>query len=256
MNQPTRFVVLGHGRTGSTLVVQTLRDHPNVRMYGEIFHDDPAERPTSLRIDEPPYVDQADGGRYLAEVIFRTRWWKPLRAVGFKLFYDHARDSPGALRAWDHLVGDRSIRIVHVARRNLLEAWLSYQVALRTGVWVRASGEPRARPRVAPIHIQPEECREFFEFVGERRRWARAAFAGHEVLELEYERDLATGFARTLGRLADFLGVRRVHIPPPIERQRQGSSRAQIANYEELREAFHGTPYDEFFPASEPAAPG
>jgi LPS sulfotransferase NodH len=246
----TKFVILGHGRTGSTLLTHALRAHPNVRMYGEIFHDDPAERRTSLRTEEPAYADGTDAGRYLAEVIFRPRWWRTLKAVGFKLFYDHARDSAGALRAWEHLVGDRSVRIVHVSRWNLMEAWLSYQVARQTGVWVRAAGEASARPRVEPIVIRPAECREFFEFVAERRGWVREAFREHATIEVEYERDLVRAFGPTLARVASFLGVRRFRIAPPIERQRQGPARGQIANFEELCDHFRGTPHEAFFAGS------
>lgn len=36
-NSPVRFVVLGAGRTGSNLLVHTLREHPQVVVHGECF---------------------------------------------------------------------------------------------------------------------------------------------------------------------------------------------------------------------------
>jgi len=38
------FILLGHGRSGSTLLVRSLTEHPNVRMFGELFHYEQKER--------------------------------------------------------------------------------------------------------------------------------------------------------------------------------------------------------------------
>ena len=149
----TAFVLLAHGRSGSTVLTEALRGHGRIRMYGEICHEDPDERDRATAADRR-YEDGENGWRYLDEVVYRNRWWADIEAVGFKLFGDHARTGPAA-SVCDRLIGDRDIRVVLLERRNLLRALQSYEVAVRTNEWVLPVGARPDHERVPPIWLDP-----------------------------------------------------------------------------------------------------
>lgn len=57
------------------------------------------------------------------------------KAVGFKLFYFHARQDPISADVWDYLSQDRDVRVIFLNRRNLLNKYLSDLRAQKSGVW-------------------------------------------------------------------------------------------------------------------------
>ena len=239
-----RFVLAAHGRSGSTLVTEGFRQHPNVRMYGEIFHEDPAERETAMG-GEPAYRDGQDGARYLSEVVYRERWWDDLQALGFKLFASHARERP-ASSVWDALRHDGSLRVVRLVRDDWLRTYVSYEVAMRTDQWVLPVGREAHRV-VAPFAADCEQCEAFFAGLAADQAWLARSFRRHEVLDLEYESDIASGFGKTMRRLFEFVGVAPARCTPILRKQSRRSPREQLTNYDALRAWFAGSDYEHFF---------
>lgn len=252
-----RFIILGHGRSGSTLLARSLTQHPNVRMFGELFHDEEPERERAFRAfnesvgprrREPRfYRDGEDGAAYLRETVFRRRPWRELLAVGFKMFYLHARADPRVKTAWDYLVENTDVRVIHLGRSNLLECWLSLQMAHITGEWERRKGAPGPRTLVPPLDLDPAKCEAFFNQTLAHRRWAAERFRRHPTLELEYEADVVGRFEQTVRRMQDFLEAPRGPAEKLLEKQARRKPREQIVNYDEFKDYFRHTLYEGFF---------
>ncbi len=94
------FVVLGHARCGSNLLIGALSDHPQIRVVGEVLGKDEETRKTAWarvnlsRWKEPRgdgYQVGESGAKILATKIFRSSPDENFRAFSFKLFYDDAR---------------------------------------------------------------------------------------------------------------------------------------------------------------------
>jgi LPS sulfotransferase NodH len=247
-----RFVVMGHGRSGSTVLMLALREHPKLTAHSEVFNEESASRAWSMEDGARPYREHEDGADYLRSVVFRTPTDPTIRSVGFKIFYEHGRQWPAASTAWDYLRGERDIHVVHLIRRNLLEAWISFEVAERSGVWVQSEAD--ARPRsVPPFRIDPDRVERFFRRIERRRIWTRRAFWGHPFLEVEYERGIYADFQGTADRIFRFLGVSPVPVQPRLAKQAFLGPHRQVLNYEELRRRFEGTAHERFFGAREVA---
>lgn len=241
----TSFILLGHGRSGSTVLTEALRRHGRIRMYGEIFHEDPAERERASGPDRP-YRHDESGRRYLDEVIFRRRWWKELQAVGFKLFGDHALTGPMS-SAWQRLMRDRAVRVVLLRRDNLLRTLISYEVAVRTDEWVLPLGAELPADRPEPFAINPHRAREFFDDIRGQQQRLRAAFSDHPMIELEYSQDVLSGFTETVWRIYDFLGIAEGPVEVTIQKQARVPPTDQVANIAELADHFRGSEYERFF---------
>jgi LPS sulfotransferase NodH len=263
----TRFILLGHARCGSTLLICSLSKHPDIHLFGELFNTVEEERQRSFRSglrfpqaaraqEEGDAADPNDFYRYgddgvafLNRNVFYEHAHSPL-AVGFKLFYQQARSTPEARRIWRYLSEHPEVRVVHLVRRNLLESLLSLKVALATDEWARPRGSAAWRGQAEPLRLSAGECEHYFARVERQRERARRRFQAHEVMEVEYERDLCGRFGEAVRGVERFLGVPEggAAETPQLEKQGAGRVGERVSNYEELRRHFRGSPYSHLFP--------
>lgn len=244
-----RFIQLGHPRSGSSLLMLALMQHPEVVMFGEVFHEDRRERQGDFaagRTRTRDYRDGEDAAAFLRQHVFFNRN-DPTSANGCKVFYEHARADAPARKAWDFLLNHRDIKVIHLMRPNLLDCVISHERAVRSGQWIRIVGRDAAVAQPMPFRIEPRFCHGFFESTTCWMNWAKSAFEQHDVLELEYARDLGSGFQATMTRVYDFIGVAPCSVRVPTAKQRTLRPSQQIANYAELKDYFRNTPFENFF---------
>jgi|SRR5882724_7132365 len=241
-----RFVILGTARSGSTLLTGHLNAHSEALAFGELFRS-----PDAIGWDMAPFLTcqgprllalyRSDPLEFLHRYVFR-RWPRSYAAVGFKLFYHHARSGPHAI-LWDRLAADESLSILHIKRRNLLEQFYSLQLAHKTEVW-SITRPQRARPPA--IRLEVEACRKHFAWVREGQQACERLFTGHRMKEVHFE-DLAENQDREMAAIQAFLGLRGETTSPKTARQRTEPLSELVANYEELKNAFASGPCAGFF---------
>jgi hypothetical protein len=174
-----------------------------------------------------------------------------IRACGFKLFYDQARFDASIRTAWDYLLS-HDIRVIHLVRRNLLYALISLEVARRTDEWHRLVEQGKASfSSIPPFDLEVTACHQYFDNMTAYRIWATQALARHDVLYLEYEKDVCADFPATMARIFDFLGVSRQHCRPGLLKQQTRTAREQLTNFAQLHSYFRHTLYDSFFENSD-----
>jgi LPS sulfotransferase NodH len=242
----SKFVIVGIARTGSTLLIDLLAAHGQAIAFGELFRTEAAigwdVRPFASDTDKRKLaLYRSDPVEFLRTDVFR-RWPSDIDAVGFKLFYYHARGHPFT-GVWTFLRDDPSIRIIHAKRRNVLAQYLSLQLAHRTDVW---SSRQEPASETPAIRLDPEECRRHFEQVRRYESETAETFRHHPVADVFYE-DLAGDRDKALGEVQAFLGLERRPTAPTLVRQRRVLLSRAIENFEELRRTFAATPWSEFF---------
>ena len=273
----TRFVILGHARTGSTLLAQAINSHPRIMCFGEVFnwvhhyvdfaldgYDDSNIDDFNLRKNDPAAFLQ---NRIFCQPPGMTS------AVGFKLHYFHCSPPWGFTTLLDHLAQDKGIRILHLQRRNMLRSLASEKIAAATGDYSRirlvtrlrsipkafvhpARALRRARTLVAQnvlrdrgprrVMLSVEECRAYFEETRSAVKQHDGLFREHDKLSLFYEEILSTRDS-TFARAQSFLGVEPLVLAVALTKQSPDDLRTILENYDELREAFADTDYGEFF---------
>lgn len=240
----TPFVVVGRSRVGSNLLRSLLNAHPNIVAFGEVFRDIKA-----LDWDHTGYFQEPAATAMVADDPVRFvsgrvlgRYPRDVHAVGFKLFYYHARDGRQA-DIWPWLLGRRDIRVIHLKRGNLLQTHVSRKRAAVTGKWVNTSGEP---DKAITLRLDYDEVLADFE---QTRAWESdcdRAFASHPLMQMEYEQ-LASDFRAESKRVEAFLGVQPRVIEPSTFQQSTQSLASTVANYHEIKARFAGTPWSGFF---------
>ncbi len=279
-NGYVRFIILSAARTGSNVLASYLNSSEQIVCFRELFNwmakeyiDFNVEGYDRFSAEDRALRD-SDYKRFLQERIFCPHP-QGVHAVGFKMPYDHFWGYTGLLK-W--LEQDADLRVLHLKRRNQLRMLVSYKIAQTTGVWLddkkvslstklRPANAPRAirRPRRSaarlwrflrprnpwqkrrePLTLSEEECRSFFEKIGHDEAVYIERFHGHPQLELYYD-ELLDRRRKVLDRVQSFLDVEPRRLTVTMRRQNPEPLRELLANYDELYEAFQGTPYAAFF---------
>jgi LPS sulfotransferase NodH len=262
-----KYIVLSHGRTGSTILTRMLRGHSRIVDYQELFNVDfqaefrrSSDRARSLRywletVDarkrgRPPRLtdlETAPETRILDEFVWHDEYDERMRAVGFKvLHYQMKSDGPfPQLRA--HLEERLpQLYAVLLTRRNLLRQHLSHVMAHHVKQWhIADASQRRRRPRT---RFEPDQLVHAFEYVRrtEDELFAMAAMA-KEMLHFTYE-DLVQDFALHWRRLQEFLDVPLESMPElRLVKIENRTLREAIVNYDDLKEEFRGTEWAEHF---------
>jgi LPS sulfotransferase NodH len=244
-NDYRRFVVVGIARTGSTLLVNLLNAHSRVLAFGELFRS-----PDAIGWDTAPFntsrsakvlaLYRADPAAFINECVFH-RWPRRYGAVGFKLFYYHARQLPHS-RVWDYLAANPDIRILHIKRKNILKQYYSLELAHKTNVWV-SKAPTDEQP---PLRLEVDACRRHFAWVRNLEDECAAFFRAHQTRDIYYE-DLSADIESEMKGVQDFLGLKHEQLSVKTVRQRRKPLSQAIINYAELKHAFEATPWAEFF---------
>jgi LPS sulfotransferase NodH len=241
-----RFVIVGTARTGSTLLINLLNSHSQVLAFGELFRS-----PTAIGWDVAPFTTyksaklialyRSDPQRFLDKSVFR-RWPQGYAAIGFKLFYYHARNAPyNAI--WEYLAQNTDIYILHIRRRNVLEQFVSLKLAHTTDLW--SLTEPVMR-QPEPLRLEIEDCRKHFQLIRSFEKDCDVFFARHQVKSIYYE-DLTEDRDAEIAKVEKFLGLKDEKLSTELVRQRTLPLSQAIANYKELNQAFAQTEWADFF---------
>lgn len=236
---PVRFMIACAARTGSTMLVRTLRSHPALVVHGEVWGD------AMVGLDGP-LARECEADPAVLEALERARFERPreclqrfldphgAQAVGFKLKFDElVRPQWHGVRQL--VEADAGLRIVFLHRRDLLRRYLSHQLVLRqTGVTNVPVGE--ALPRIEAFAVDIDDCLRDIAETRRRRGEFEAAFATHAALHMAYE-DLATDPQAECERVFGFLGVAPVPVRVATERIVRSPPEALVLNYPELRAA-------------------
>jgi hypothetical protein len=233
-----KFVVLGHARSGSSLVIGSLRRHPQVVAFGELFV---AGR---IGFNVEGYDNHSRALRrarrafpleFLDQYIF-SAYPVGKRAVGFKLFPDQLDKRPFRC-VWDWMGRNPDLSVVLLTRRNPLAAYTSLLIARQTGVFgIRDASQ---RPS-AVVEIDVKKCLAEFEKRERLDAISKTRTAGHSVLELTYE-ELSADLTSHLSRVQAFLGI-DVQLPEIVSVKKEVRPLSEvILNHDELRRALSGT---------------
>ena len=240
------LLVLGAERTGSNLLLGMLQAQPGVRSAGELFN------PRMIDAGAIDWIHPDDGADDRGELLaMRRRSPAELlqrllaagdrtgaQRVGSKLLYYHGVIDD---RVTDVFANLAELPVVHLTRRQRLRRLASLARANASDEWFRRGAETTA-PATPPPAISPREAATDFALGELFEARYRALFAGHRVLELDYEHLVGSRPAAT-AQLAELLGLA---LGPLVPRTAKTGARRlddAVANLPELRAALAGTPW-------------
>lgn len=222
----TRFIVLADLRTGSTLLSASLNQHPDIRCYGELFHE------RDFDDNQPDGCDRAAlAGTELIDRVFAA---EAPQVIGFRAMLDHPPASRPRWRGfWEHLAA-QDVRVVHLHRRDRLAQYTSLQIAATTGVFHPSPETPGIpadqRPRV---RIDPDAYQAWLDERRAHELERLRVLGARPLMAVTYER-LTSRWTQTMDELQRFLGAPIRALPQAKHKQETRPLAEAISNYDEL----------------------
>lgn len=226
---PKRFILFGRGRSGTTTLVSLLNSHPQIVCEGEIL---------ALPVFFPRQHVLARCANSGAAV------------YGCKILsYQVSQVQP--IKERQQFISDLSrlgFQIIYLKRRNLLQHALSNMRARQFGFHSKTSElAPGAGSAGAPaaITVDPDELLRWMQGSAHLERFESEALQDVPHLPLVYEDHLADASSHeaTAASAFDFLGLDHVPVSTEYRKLSPASLRDSVANYDELVQALHGTPF-------------
>jgi len=124
-----KFIVVCRARSGSEALMNCVKQHPDINVYGEIFN---YYRKTNLfcKKEGLPYLDYEENSLLFSK---NNCIEAHKKYDGFKLLLCHLNEDVA-----DYL---KEVYVFSLYRENLLEMHVSYLVALQTKVWAKNNKE-------------------------------------------------------------------------------------------------------------------
>lgn len=226
----SHFVVLFPGRTGSTFVMSALRGHSRIKATGELIG--------------PLRTQGADAQLNAIREWNKVSLFSRRRTIGYKTKLVDVVDR-GRFR---QVLEDYDARVVVLARENHVKHVVSRANAKRlrdsTNSWNRRPGDDE----LPPVTIDPAEFHAALERVEAHQRdideWSAALT--RPLMRVTYE-ELLPNPQRTFDALTTFLGLRPEPLQGRTEKATRDDLRLALANFDELRAEYAGTPYAGMF---------
>lgn len=240
MAEPTRFIIVTIGRTGSTRIRRLLDSHPEITCHGELLGEGLVHlaRGDEGLLGRLRREREADPASFLVHRAFVPGGDRaPSRAVGLKVLCGQVVERyPAAL---ERLRSDRDLHVIHLVRRNGLRRFIS-EWTVGAGLVRHSYSRDDAAPTIEPVRIPVEAVLADLERVEAERTRVEREFGRHPFLEIAYE-DTLDDNGPMLRDAQAFLGVDPAPLSCDLRKSLPEDPRATVANLDEIVAALRGT---------------
>jgi len=232
----TKFIVLCRSRVGSNLLLSYLNSHSNIVSHNEIFGT-AIDAAAKQKIAENPigYIKDVAYGIYDENV----------KAVGFKIFYYHAKEAHTKV-VWEYLKSTERLKVIHLKRENILRTFLSKKIAGKTKKWEQVGKINAVKADKKAVILTKEECLEAFQKTKTWELEGSQFFAAHDVHEVSYEQ-LVKDPGMVLNEIQKFLGVNKFELSAYLTKQNPEPLSVLIEDYAKLKADFEGSEWGYLF---------
>jgi LPS sulfotransferase NodH len=216
------FLIVGHARTGTSLLHTYLNSHLNV-----------------LSINEPLSSKNNHQNLFSPKSIL-------IKVFGFKYFYEYIFDVEKR-ELLNTFLRDNNIKIIKIHRKNMLRTLVSLKIAERTKEW-SSVGDSKLQTENKQLTLTKQECLLAFE------NYKNAAYLTDEVIkqyktpciEIDYD-TLVDLPEETMAKVQQFLGVSVSKPLTLLARQNPEDIKSLLLNFDELKQDFEHTEYQPYF---------
>ncbi|MEO0896462.1 MAG: hypothetical protein AAFY71_08705 [Bacteroidota bacterium] len=227
-----QFIIVGQGRTGSTLLTSLFDSHPDILCQGELLGNDWKESYRNILFVEAFILGRA----------YRNR----AKVFGFKMKFDHLfrHQNYKDTSSFMQLLSDKGWKVIYLRRNNLFYHSLSQLVAEKHNrAYHHRSGEGKLSRK--PVEIDRESLMYKIKKSEGNQATALEFLKGIDFHEVIYERDLMDPEHQkaTMNSLYEYVGVRPHEASTNMVKINARPLESIITNVEEVKEFMAETPY-------------
>jgi ribosomal protein L22 len=220
-----KFAIITQQRSGSNLLRSFLNQHPDIYCYGEMFSPSGTVKDNFFK-DKDLIVKRAFYHKeqnkniedYLSH-LFNSA--KKYNAVGIDLKYNQMNDE-----IVSYLV-DKSVRVIHLIRRDLLATWLSDYLV---------DGK---RHEKLPRKIDPKKIKKQMRFtkhsINKYRNIGFKKYLSFSYEEMTNDKNINKLPKKLEKQILDFVGVDYLELESKVIEKNKWDYENMIINYEELK---------------------
>ena len=215
----TPFLIIGHPRTGTSLLHTYLNSHPGILSLNELLANDTDKN--------------ALFGKFSLSI----------KAVGFKYFYEYIlEENKKALLG--ELLAAKKIKVLKIDRKDFFRTFVSLRIAEKTNQWSN-SGDQQVGLKKKQMMLTAEECIAAFENYekAETETMLLLKQFNIPVLEIDYD-ELDNQPEATLIQVQQFLGVKKKKLFTLLAKQNPEEITDLVVNYLELKQELSGTKWE------------
>lgn len=218
----TYFLIIGHPRTGTSLLHTYLNSHFSILSLNEALANNKNGKP------------------------FFQAYSKVIKVVGFKYFYEYIQDSEKR-NTLIQLVSDSKIKVLKIQRKNYLRTYLSLRIAENTKEW-SSTGTTVFTLKNKQLKLTREECINAFANYASIEKETDLILKQHKVPvhEIAYEA-LDSNPVDVMNGIQRFLGVNPQAVFSLLTKQNPEKISELILNYKELKNEFKGSEFESYF---------
>lgn len=223
------FLVMSSARSGSTLLMQYLRSHPSI----DCQFQEPLNR--EVLIKHNLIRAKADMLNYFMAQLLPHKPWIPYTAC--KVFGEQLEYS--GLSLGDLLCALRDPPVVVLYRENMLETFVSLQIAFQTGVWF---SEEDSKDH-SQVTVDWEKFKVYAE--EERQRWRKSLrdlTMTTKVHFLSYE-ELSSDHNTSLAEIFSFLSLPHCEVVAFSKKQNPLSLQKKVSNFDDIKDEMRIFPF-------------
>jgi LPS sulfotransferase NodH len=218
----TTFLIVGHPRTGTSLLHTYLNSHAHIHSLNE-----PLKNTTDIEALFKPYS-------------------RMIHAVGFKYFFEYTADEEKRNTLLG-MIKSRDIKVIVIRRKNQLRTFASLCIAEKTNEW---SSTEISKHRLSnkQIILQKDACLQAFHTFQKNELITIEMFkqSSLPMFELTYE-GLVEFPEDTMFSVQQFLGVKPQTLQSLLVRQNSEKLSTLILNYKSLKNEFEHSEFKHFF---------
>jgi len=226
----TNFIIFGQSRSGSTLLMDLIKSHPEINCETELFNYlelFPKFKPLRSLFRSFP----------LPYIYYRAK--KTQKAVyGFKLFFFQVHNPEKCLAQ----LARKNWKFIHIKRQNLLRQSLSNIIAMETNHWHR---RVENKPSVEKIEIKPERL---LHVLKNRTAWKlkeKKLIEKYNHITITYEDDLMDKdkWQQTANKVFRYLEIDPIEVNSELKKTYKKPYTELILNFAELKKAVQNSPF-------------
>lgn len=219
---PNKFIILSNHRSGTFLLMTSLKGHDNIKMFGEYYVVIKHYIDTGYPRVKHRSMKEICENIFLSENSNHT-------AVGL---VQH-RIKHDDVMFFDYLFNNKDIKIIFLDRENLLRRFISDEIAISTTTW--QCRKSKGDEQIEPIDVKFNSDKFLRNVISynERKEFYIEKFKQHNVHHITYER-LLSNFDNELEQIQKFLNVDVINLKPDTKKQINKPINEIITNYSEM----------------------
>lgn len=216
-----RFIIVSNPRSGSTLLVNLLNNHPNITCKGEILGDE----------DVYGIISRMTATRLSIHVRAMFSWASSSHIIGAKVQLHQFKEVPMTIERMYQLLKKPKLLILY--RKNLLESYVSLKIAEATGSWYSCKPQKTHKVKVdwedfeQYCRRRKKEWEMFFKFAHNARVDPK------DMLIVEFDDLLDSQKDVTMKRIFEWFELKQVSTKATSVRQNPAPLSEKIENWNE-----------------------